>query len=66
MALQGATMATPKEVAKALRDLQAAGAEVHDAPKSQRGDKISAATLADLEKGAAAEWVAWVSWTKSF
>jgi hypothetical protein len=59
-------MADPKEVAKALRELQAAGAEIHAAPKPQQGSKIAASVLADLEKGTAVDFTAWVSWTKSF
>lgn len=57
-------MPTPEDVAKALRDLEAAGAKVHDSQKE--GKKITEAVLSDLQKGASPQFDAWVSWSKSF
>jgi hypothetical protein len=56
----------PKQVAKALRELEAAGTEIESAPKPAGGKKLANSAISDLEKGVHPAWDAWISWTKSW
>ncbi|ERF79674.1 hypothetical protein JQ559_35970 [Bradyrhizobium viridifuturi] len=57
-------MSKPEDVAKALEELEKAGAKIHEG--DAKGKKVTASVIGDIRKGVSPQFDAWVSWTKSF
>ena len=57
-------MSKPEDVAKALEELEKAGAKIHEG--DAKGKKVTASVIGDIRKGVSPQFDVWVSWTKSF